>query len=421
MSNSPGKNVLGAGVISVAGGLASALGLQTLGIIGAGIFLLGGIGNWWFLYGAAAYYTTSTTTGDITAITGDDASMMVSGNPVLVALAMERHIKTDYNGSLNNYDYNDPIMQSAIAFWRKECGGLICSYALPKGKKDAGVGATDFVGCDANVAGFCGNGLQCAYFVHTVYALSGNPLPAAGNAIDYWWADRAAFERAGWNYINNGSGMPSIGDLAVMDHPPYGHILIVVGVDLPQAGGKGAVYLAQANAPGNTSVNGAELLKWSLEANGFAEQTWSGGYTLLGFIHNTALSQKWGDPFHATVPYTSAGDAQCDKKAPPLPEEQARALAMQAGFSGRSLDEVIAVAHAESSLNPKNCLVNNDKLHTIDRGILQINNHWHSEVSDACAYDPACAFKEGYRISNKGTNFTPWMAYTSGAYQKYMP
>lgn len=97
----------------------------------------------------------------------------------------------------------------------------------------------------------------------------------------------------------------------------------------------------------------------------------------------------------------------------------ARQYASQAGFIGNSLDTIVAIAQAESSLNTSAQHTNSDG--SIDRGILQINSRYHSEVSDSCAYDATCAFGQGYRISNKGTNFHPWATYTSGAYLRYMP
>ncbi|GHO42795.1 CHAP domain-containing protein [Ktedonospora formicarum] len=438
MSSFMGKGAagasLGGGFLSGVGGLVSALGLQMLGIISVGTLLLGSIGSWWFQNGAPTYYASDTVVGDLTTLTGDDMSMIKSGNPVLVALAIEHNL-TDYKGHNNNYDYNNPIMQIVIQYWRKICGGRICPEALPVGKTDGGILATNFLDCSV-VQLTCGNGFQCAMFISTVFGLSGNALPAKGNAIDYWRANHSIYENAGWKYINNGSGMPSIGDLAVMDHGVYGHIMLVVGVTPPSGGKDGTVYLAQGNAPGNTNIhmgNGdVNLLKWPLKSNGFATINWSSEYTLLGFIHKDDWSKKWGDPF-STTPYTPSGDAKCDEKARAMPESQARQLAAQAGFSGHGLDVIIAIAHAESSLNPKNCLLNKDwhdwypqwhvhkKGRTLDRGIMQINNYWHFEVKDECAFDPLCSFKEAYKISNKGTSFSPWTTYTGGAYRKYMP
>lgn len=102
-----------------------------------------------------------------------------------------------------------------------------------------------------------------------------------------------------------------------------------------------------------------------------------------------------------------------------LSVSQATQYAAQAGFSGNAQNIIVAIAQAESGLNPQaqNC---NNPGGTCDRGILQINSYWHSEVSDQCAYDPACAFQAAYRISGNGRNFSPWTTYTSGAYKQYL-
>jgi len=96
----------------------------------------------------------------------------------------------------------------------------------------------------------------------------------------------------------------------------------------------------------------------------------------------------------------------------------ARSYAQQAGFSGQGLNIIVAIAQAESSLDTQATHTNSDG--SIDRGILQINDKYHPEVSSTCAFDPACSFQAGYRISSSGTNFNAWSTYTSGAYLKYM-
>jgi hypothetical protein len=58
---------------------------------------------------------------------------------------------------------------------------------------------------------------------------------------------------------------------------------------------------------------------------------------------------------------------------------------------------------------------------SVDRGILQINSHFHPEVTDLMAYVAQTAFREGYRISKGGTDFHEWTSYTNGAYKRYMP
>jgi hypothetical protein len=98
---------------------------------------------------------------------------------------------------------------------------------------------------------------------------------------------------------------------------------------------------------------------------------------------------------------------------------QAQQYAQQAGFRGNAISTIVAIARAESGLNPSayNCAGNSAGC---DRGILQINSYYHSEVSDQCSYNPLCAFQQAYRISNNGTNFSPWTTYTSGAYKPYI-
>jgi len=102
-----------------------------------------------------------------------------------------------------------------------------------------------------------------------------------------------------------------------------------------------------------------------------------------------------------------------------LSHEQLTSYAQQAGFSGVGLQTIVAIAMAESGGNTQaqNC---NNPNGTCDRGVLQINNHFHSEVTDACAYDPACSFKAAFKISNSGINFSPWTTFTSGAYGKFL-
>ncbi len=98
--------------------------------------------------------------------------------------------------------------------------------------------------------------------------------------------------------------------------------------------------------------------------------------------------------------------------------KQAIDWARAAGFKGAGLLTIVAIAYAESGLSAsaKNC---NNPGGTCDRGILQFNSFYHSEVSDSCAYDPVCSFKQAYRVSNGGTSFTPWVSYKTNtkAYQ----
>lgn len=86
------------------------------------------------------------------------------------------------------------------------------------------------------------------------------------------------------------------------------------------------------------------------------------------------------------------------------------------GFDATTAIIAVAVMMAESSLvsNASNSIGNNPP--STDRGIAQINNYYHPEVTDACAYNTACAITEMFRISSGGANFSPWAAYTAGTY-----
>lgn len=98
-----------------------------------------------------------------------------------------------------------------------------------------------------------------------------------------------------------------------------------------------------------------------------------------------------------------------------LKPKQAVAILLDAGFPPQGAITMAAIGWAESRLRPDARGVNDDG--SVDRGWLQINDRWHAEVSDACAYDPACAAKEALRISNGGTSFSPWSTFNSGAYR----
>jgi hypothetical protein len=50
----------------------------------------------------------------------------------------------------------------------------------------------------------------------------------------------------------------------------------------------------------------------------------------------------------------------------------------------------------------------------------QINNYWHPEVSDSCAYDSKCNARAAKKISSGGSNWTPWATYNGGAYKSHL-
>lgn len=104
-----------------------------------------------------------------------------------------------------------------------------------------------------------------------------------------------------------------------------------------------------------------------------------------------------------------------------LSDDAIRDVALMAGFKGDSLVTAIAVAIEESGGNPDAVNINKDKYRSRDRGLWQINDHWHPEVTDAVAFDPTQAAAAAYAISRQGTNWTAWSAVKSGAYLMYVP
>jgi hypothetical protein len=96
---------------------------------------------------------------------------------------------------------------------------------------------------------------------------------------------------------------------------------------------------------------------------------------------------------------------------------QVAQLAQQAGFSGNDWVISVAVAEAESAGWTHARLINTDC--SVDRGLWQINSFWHGEVSDACAFDPACNAQGTHTIWANG-GWTQWTTYNNGAYQSHM-
>jgi len=97
------------------------------------------------------------------------------------------------------------------------------------------------------------------------------------------------------------------------------------------------------------------------------------------------------------------------------------AAAQQAGFRGLALWTAVAVGLAESGGNPAATRPNPPTPGcpggSVDRGPWQLNDCYHPEVPDRCAYQLACAAAATYRISADGTDWTTWTSFTTGAYQ----
>jgi hypothetical protein len=106
-------------------------------------------------------------------------------------------------------------------------------------------------------------------------------------------------------------------------------------------------------------------------------------------------------------------------------------VALKAGFGYKStvagypqIVVAVAVALAESSCNPtakgSNGPTSGCPNGSVDRGLWQINSCYHSEVSDACAYQIQCNANAAFNISSGGTNWSPWSTYNSGAWRSHI-
>lgn len=118
--------------------------------------------------------------------------------------------------------------------------------------------------------------------------------------------------------------------------------------------------------------------------------------------------------------------AQCDPSQAPIQMTLAIRYALRAGFSEQDAKTIVAIAWAESGGKPLACNnVGNNPPDSWDQGILQINDHFHPEVSIDCAFNPSCAFQAAFAISN----FCQWATYEescpsfphNGAYRAFLP
>ena len=70
-------------------------------------------------------------------------------------------------------------------------------------------------------------------------------------------------------------------------------------------------------------------------------------------------------------------------------------------------EEALAIAKCESGL--KVDAINLNKGHSLDRGIFQINQKFHPEVTNECAFNAKCNIDAAYNIWKKNGNFNQWV------------
>lgn len=82
-------------------------------------------------------------------------------------------------------------------------------------------------------------------------------------------------------------------------------------------------------------------------------------------------------------------------------EATIRRIAREENF--KWTDYLVRLAKCESSLNPNTTNTKNNKpAYSKDRGLFQINDYWHKEVTDECAYDIDCSTRWTIKQINNG-------------------
>jgi len=217
---------------------------------------------------------------------------------------------------------------------------------------------------DSHVNDYPANNVQCVAFVRAAYHMAGFPLPTDHGGINLardYWTGAASWD--GWKRIANGDGLPSPGDIAVMDNPGQaGHVAIVVSVIPPKQGEKmGTVVIAQGNAgytdltkqndpriPGINVPAGIPISTWNyIPGSNLVASPWR-SYTVIGFLHNTKLDATAGG---AALPVVGPQCLQMPAGLPSSPYVQvAWADAIKYGVCPRYFVKQI---NQESSFNPK--------------------------------------------------------------------
>lgn len=94
--------------------------------------------------------------------------------------------------------------------------------------------------------------------------------------------------------------------------------------------------------------------------------------------------------------------------------DQLQQIWIRNGGSPATARIAAAVAMGESSGDPQATNRNTDG--SVDRGLWQINSV-HGGLS---TYDVDANARAAIQISNKGTNWKPWVAFTNGSYRKFL-
>lgn len=215
------------------------------------------------------------------------------------------------------------------------------------------------------------------------------------------------------------------------------------GFKVPVLCTEGGFWIGEAQDPRYWMLNQWDvsyLTRTTAEAimNGrYPDWLFCTGYWLLAdkgmggsgmFEHQAMFTQRAGDSgqwpvvgnlkemeIHARLPYQ--GDP--DPPEPPstqLTDAEIAEVTRQAGFTGSGWTTAVAIVLAESGGRTDAVNSDGNTPPSRDRGLWQLNDYWHSEVSDDCAFDALCSSVEAFRISDGGTYWGAWSAYNAGTY-----
>jgi hypothetical protein len=100
-----------------------------------------------------------------------------------------------------------------------------------------------------------------------------------------------------------------------------------------------------------------------------------------------------------------------------------RSLAASVGFPDPRTAAAIAKAESGGNpdANPHNGPTKGCPNGSNDRGLWQINDCYHLEVSDDCAFDPFCNAQAAYAISSGGKDWSPWSTWWADAKNRTGP
>ena len=101
-----------------------------------------------------------------------------------------------------------------------------------------------------------------------------------------------------------------------------------------------------------------------------------------------------------------------------LNDFQIAELAFDVGWTGQDIVTAVCVALAESGGYTDRVNTAGNHPASRDRGLWQINDFWHPEVSDAQAFDPVACAMAAHRVW-AANGWHAWVTYTSGSYLQF--